>query len=88
MRAAPVEVILKEETFRASLSSNSRINAHWVGTPWATLTRSSTIERNALLALQGVGVMIVVTPLEISSHTLVMYPMWANGRGESLRSPR
>ena len=31
--------------------------------------------------------MMVVTPLPISSQVRVMYPTWANGTGDSRRSP-
>ncbi len=43
--------------------------------------------RSASSARHGVGVMMVVTALAISSQARVMYPTCANGNGDSRRSP-
>ncbi len=48
------------------------MSAHCVGTPWATVTRSSAMMRMASSARHGVGVMMVVTALAISSQARVM----------------
>ncbi len=60
---------------------------YWVGTPWATVTDSAAMMRTASSARHGVGVMIVVTTLAISSQARVMYATWAKGSGDSRRSP-
>ena len=49
--------------------------------------RSAAMTATASAAFHGVGVMTVVTPLAASSQTRVMDPTWANGRGDSRRSP-
>ena len=43
--------------------------------------------RSASSARHGVGVITVVTALAISSQARVMYATWANGNGDSRRSP-
>ena len=72
MRAAPVPATRSAPSSAWPSTSLSSISAHWVGTPWATVTRSSARMRTASSARQGVGVMIVVTALAISSHARVM----------------
>ena len=71
----------------ASRSGWARTRAHWVGTPWATVIRSSPMTRMVSAARHGVGVITVVTALAISSQVRVMEPTWANGSGERRRSP-
>ena len=62
-------------------------SAHWVGTPWATVMRSSAMIRTASAAFHGVGVITVVIPLAASSQVRVIDPTWAKGSGDSRRSP-
>ena len=50
------------------------ISSHWVGTPWATVTRSTSISLSASEAVQGAGVITVVMTFAISSHARVMVP--------------
>ena len=69
---------------RASAPSRSgwaSTRAHWVGTPWATVIRSSAMIRMVSAARHGVGVITVVTPLAISSQVRVIDPTWAKGGG-------
>ena len=86
-REAPVPAMRNEDTSAPSRSGWASTSAHWVGTPWATVIRSSAITRMASAARQGVGVMTVVTALAISSHMRVIDPTWAKGSGDSRRSP-
>src|SRR5450759_3167496 len=46
-----------------------------------------TLDEIAEAAFQGVGVITVVTPWTTSSQVRVIDPTWANGSGESRRSP-
>ena len=87
MRAAPVPAIRRAERSARSRSSSSSTRAHWVGTPWATVTPSATITSSASVARHGVGVITVVISWTTAFHARVMYPTWAKGSGESRRSP-
>src|ERR1035441_611884 len=81
-RDAPVPTTRSDDRSAESRSGWAITRAHWVGTPWATVIRSSTITEMAEAAFQGVGVITVVTPWTISSQVRVMDPTWANGSGE------
>ena len=54
------------------MSGWARTSAHWVGTPWPTVTASFSMSRIVVPAVQGVGVITVAIILEISSQALVM----------------
>ena len=86
-REAPVPAIRSDERSAVARSGWASTRAHWVGTPWATVIRSSAMIRTASAARQGVGVITVVIPLAISSQVRVIDPTWANGSGDSRRSP-
>ncbi len=86
-RDAPVPAMRSEERSAWAMSGWARTSAHWVGTPWATVIRSSAMIRMASAARHGVGVMTVVTPWAISSQVRVIDPTWANGSGDRRRSP-
>ncbi len=72
VRAAPVPTMRSELRSACSSSGLPSIRAHWVGTPWPTVTRSSAMIRMASSALQGVGVITVVTACATSSQVRVM----------------
>ena len=72
MRAAPVAATRKALRSARGSSSLASMSAHCVGTPWATVTPSSAMMRMASSARHGVGVMMVVTALPISSQARVM----------------
>ena len=86
-RDAPVPAIRSDVRSASASSGRASTSAHWVGTPWATVMRSADRTATASAAFQGVGVITVVTPLAASSQTRVIEPTWANGSGESRRSP-
>ena len=72
VRAAPVAAMRSAPSSAARRSGLASMSAHWVGTPWATVTRSSAMIRTASSARHGVGVMTVVMPWAISSQARVM----------------
>ncbi len=72
MRAAPVPATLSDRRSDPASASLASMRAHCVGTPCATVTCSSAMTRMASSARHGVGVMMVVTALPISSQALVM----------------
>ena len=86
-RDAPVPAIRSADRSAVANSGRASTSAHWVGTPWPTVIRSASRTATASAARHGVGVITVVTPLAASSHIRVIEPTWANGSGDSRRSP-
>src|ERR1035437_10866482 len=80
-REAPVPTTRSDDRSAESRSGWVITRAHWVGTPWATVIRSSTITEMAEAAFQGVGVITVVTPWTTSSQERGLDPTWAHGSG-------
>ena len=72
VRAAPVPATRRAPRSACASSSLASMSAHWVGTPWATVTPSPAMIRMASSARHGVGVMMVVMALAISSQARVM----------------
>src|SRR5664280_479801 len=86
-RDAPVPTIRRDDTSASASSGLASTRAHWVGTPCPTVIRSAAMIDTVSAARHGVGVMTVVMALAASSQTRVIDPTWANGRGDSRRSP-
>jgi len=71
-RAAPVPAMRRRDRSAPAKSGWASISAHWVGTPWPTVTRSELMRSRAVAADHGCGVMMVVTLWTISPHRRVM----------------
>ena len=80
-RAAPVPATRSDDRSVVGEVGWSNISRYWVGTPWATVTRSRSISRSVSPAVHGVGAITVVIRCSSSSHTRVMVPTWAKGSG-------
>ncbi len=86
-REAPVPTMRRSERSASSRPGSASTSAHWVGTPWATVMRSAAMTITASAARHGDGVITVVMAWAASSHSRVIDPTWANGNGDSRRSP-
>ena len=71
-RAAPVLTMRRLDVSVVARSAWASIICHCAGTPWPTVTRSSSMRASASAADHGVGMTTVVMTWASSSHTRVM----------------